>query len=78
MDTKSSKTHESRASNISITGALAEEVSPRASFGEEVLKEINSSRRLLFLSRLGSSEQARGGDVVELLSSRETSASSPS
>jgi hypothetical protein len=58
MDTKSSKTHESSASNISITRALAEEVSPGASFKAEELEEINSSRRFLFLSRLGSSEQA--------------------
>jgi hypothetical protein len=76
MDTKSSKTHESSASNISITGALAEEVSPGASFGEEVLEESNSSRHFLFLSRLGSSEKAGGGDEVDLLSSREISASS--
>jgi hypothetical protein len=78
MDTKISKTHESSASNISITRALAEEVSPGASFGEEVLEEINSLRRFLFLSRLGSSEKAGGGDEVDLLSSREILASSPS
>jgi hypothetical protein len=67
MDTKSSKTHESSASNISITGALAEEVSPGASFEEEVLEESNSSRYFLFLSRLGSSEKAGGGDKVDPL-----------
>jgi hypothetical protein len=78
MDIKSSKTHESSASNISITGALAEEVSPGASFGEEVLEESNSSRRFLFLSRLGSSEKAGGGDKVDPHSSREILASSPS
>jgi hypothetical protein len=71
MDTKSSKTHESSASNISITGALAEEVSPSASFGEEVLEKSNSSRRFLSLSRIGSSEKAGGGDKVGPLSSRE-------
>jgi hypothetical protein len=76
MDTKSSKTHESSASNISITGALKEEASPGASFREEVLEEINSSRCFLFLSRLGSSEQAGGGDEVDPLSSREILASS--
>jgi hypothetical protein len=69
MDTKSSKTHESSTSKISIIGALAEEVSPGASFRAEVLKVINSSRCFLFLSRLGSSEQARGGDEVDPLSS---------
>jgi hypothetical protein len=75
MDTKSSKTHESSASNISITRALAEEVFPGAPFRAEVLKEINSSRHFLFLSRLGSSEQAGGGDEVDPLSSWEISAS---
>jgi hypothetical protein len=70
MDNKSSKTHESSVSNISITGALAEEVSPGASFGAEVLEESNSSRCFLFLSRLGSLEKAGGGDKVDLLSSR--------
>jgi hypothetical protein len=78
MDTKSSKTHEYSASNISITGALEEEVSPGASFREEVLEESNSSRCFLFLSRLGSSEKAGGGDEVDPLSSQEISASSPS
>jgi hypothetical protein len=78
VDTKSSKTHESSASNISKTGALAEEVSPGASFGEEVLEESNSSRCFLFLSRLGSLEKARGGNKVDPLSSQEVSASSPS
>jgi hypothetical protein len=71
-----SKTHESSASNISITGAWAEEVSPDASVEEEVLEESNSSRCFLFLSRLGSPEFAGGGDEVEPLSSRETLASS--
>jgi hypothetical protein len=78
MDTKSSKTHESSASKISITGALAEEVSLGASFGEEVLKESNSSRRFLLLFRVGSLEKAGGGDKVDPLSSQEILASSPS
>jgi hypothetical protein len=56
MDTKSRKTHESSVSNISRIGALAEEVSPGVSFGEEVLEESNSSRHFLFLSKLGSLE----------------------
>jgi hypothetical protein len=54
-------------SNISIIGALAEEVSPSASFRVEVLKEINSSRCFLFLSRLGSLEQDGGSDEVDSL-----------
>jgi hypothetical protein len=44
----------------------------------EVLEEMNSSTRFLFLSRLGSSESAGGGDVVELVPSIKSSASSPS
>jgi hypothetical protein len=76
MDTKSSKTHGSSASNISIIGALAEEVSPGASFGEEVLEERNLSRCFLFFSRLGSSEKVGGGDKVDPLSSQEILASS--
>jgi hypothetical protein len=44
----------------------------------EVLKEMNSSACFLFLSRLGSSESAGGGDVFELVLSRESLASSSS
>jgi hypothetical protein len=51
-------------SNISRVEALAEEGFPGASFGEEVLKESRSSRRFLFLSRLGSLEFA-GGVLLE-------------
>jgi hypothetical protein len=76
MDTKISKTHESSTSNISIIGALAEEVSLGTSFREEVLEESNSSRHFLFLSRLGSLEKAGGGNKVDPLSSQEISASS--
>jgi hypothetical protein len=43
----------------------------------EVLKEANSSTRFLFLSIPVSSESAGGGDVVELVSSSDSSASSP-
>jgi hypothetical protein len=46
--------------------------------GVEVLEEKSYSTRFLFLSRLGSSECAGGGDVVELVPSSESSASSPS
>jgi hypothetical protein len=48
------------------------------SWGAEVLEERSSSTCFLFLSRLGSSECAGGGDIVELLSSSKTLASSPS
>jgi hypothetical protein len=44
----------------------------------KVLKEMNSLTCFLFLSRLGSSESAGGGDVVELVPSNKSSASSPS
>jgi hypothetical protein len=57
---------------------LGAEGSLAAFFGAEVLEERSSLRHFLFLSRLGSSEIAGGGVVVELLSSRETLASSPS
>jgi hypothetical protein len=75
---ESSKTYESRASKISKPEVSAGAGSPDASFGAEVLKEINSSRRFLFLSILGSSEKAGGSDEVDPLSSREISASPPS
>jgi hypothetical protein len=74
---KSVKTHKSKRSKISIS-PLGAEGSPTAALEAEVLKERNSSIRFLFLSRLGSSECARGGDVVELVPSSESSASSPS
>jgi hypothetical protein len=57
---------------------LGAEGSLAAFLGEEILKERSSSTRFLFFSRLGSSEYAGGGDVVELFSSSETLASSPS
>jgi hypothetical protein len=63
-------------SNISRAEALADKGSPSASFREEVLEESKSSRRFLFLSRLGYLEFTGGGDEVEPLSSRETLASS--
>jgi hypothetical protein len=44
----------------------------------EVLEEVNSLTHFLFLSALVSSESAGGGDVVELVSSSDSSASSPS
>jgi hypothetical protein len=44
----------------------------------EVLDEVSSSTRFLFLSAQVSSESTGGGDVVELVSSSDPSASSPS
>jgi hypothetical protein len=44
----------------------------------EVLEEANSSTRFLFLSTPVSLESAGGGDVVEVVSSSDSSASSPS
>jgi hypothetical protein len=44
----------------------------------EVLEEVNSSMHFLFLSAPVSAESAGGGDVVELVSSSDSSASSPS
>jgi hypothetical protein len=75
---ESSKTYESRASNISKSEVSVGADSPGASFRAEVLEEINSSRHFLFLSRLGSSEKVGGGNKVDPLSSWETLASSPS
>jgi hypothetical protein len=43
-----------------------------------ILEEVNSSTRFLFLSAPVSSKSAGGGDVVELVSSSDSSASSPS
>jgi hypothetical protein len=44
----------------------------------EVLEEVNSLTRFLFLSVPVSSESKGGGDVVELVSSSDSLASSPS
>jgi hypothetical protein len=74
---KSAKTYESKRSKISIS-SLGAEGSPTAALEAEVLEERSSSTRFLFLSRLGSSECAGGCDVVELVPSSESSASSPS
>jgi hypothetical protein len=57
---------------------LGAEGSPTAALEVEVLEERSSSTCFLFLSRLGSSECAGGGDIVELSSFSETLASSPS
>jgi hypothetical protein len=60
------------------SGGLGVEGSLTKVLGAEVLEERSSSTLFLFLSRLGSSKCAGGGDVVKLFSSREPSASSPS
>jgi hypothetical protein len=72
------QTHKSGNSNISGSESLAAAASPDASFRTEVLEEAKSPTRFLFFSKPLSSEIAGGGDVVESLSSRDPSASSPS
>jgi hypothetical protein len=74
----SQQNYESKASKFLTSEVLGAEGSHGASLLVEVLKESSSSTRFLFLSRPGSSETAGEGDEVELLSSREISASSPS
>jgi hypothetical protein len=70
-------TYESMRSNISTPssrqGATAAEV-----FYAEVLEEATSSTHFLFLFAPVSSDSAAGGDVVELVPSSESLASSPS
>jgi hypothetical protein len=61
------------STSSSRTGALLADV-----LCIEVLEEVNSSTHFLFLSAPVSSEIAGGGDVVELVSSSDSSASSPS
>jgi hypothetical protein len=73
----SKNTYDAKRSKYSIsssrTGALLAVVLYR-----EVLEEVKSSTRFLFLSTPVSSESAGGGDVDELVSSSDSSASSPS
>jgi hypothetical protein len=68
-------TYDARRSKYSIsssrTGALLAAVLCR-----EVLEEVKSLTRFLFLSALVYSESAGGGDVVELVSSSDSLASS--
>jgi hypothetical protein len=75
---KTKQTHESSNSNIWSSESLAAAGSSDASVGIEVPEEAMSSVCFLFFSRPLSLELAGGGDVVESLSSRESSASSPS
>jgi hypothetical protein len=74
---QSNNTYDARTSKYSIsssrTGALLAAVLCR-----EVLEEVKLSTRFLFLSTPVFSESAGGGDVVELVSSSDSSASSPS
>jgi hypothetical protein len=73
----SKNTYDARRSKYSIsssrTWALLAVVLCR-----EVLEEVKSSTCFLFLSAPVSSKSAGGGDVVELVSSSDSSASSPS
>jgi hypothetical protein len=73
----SQNAHDARRSKYSIsssrTWALLAVVLCR-----EVLEEVKSSTRFLFMSAPVSSESARGGEVVELVSSSDSLASSPS
>jgi hypothetical protein len=73
----SKKTYNARRSKYSMsssrTGALSATVLWR-----EILKEVKSSTRFLFLSTPVSSESVAGGDVIELVSSSDSLASSPS
>jgi hypothetical protein len=64
--------------NISGSGSLPAAASPDDSFRMEVLEEATSPTRFRFFSKFPSSELAGGGNVVESLSSRDSSASSPS
>jgi hypothetical protein len=75
---KTKQTHESSNSNIWSSKSLATDGFSGASVGIEVLEEAKSFVRFLFFSRPLSSKLAGRGDVVESLSSREPSASSPS
>jgi hypothetical protein len=70
-------TYDARRSKYSMSPTRTEALSA-AAFCREELKEANSSTRFLFLSTPVSSESTGGGDIVELVSSSDSSASSPS
>jgi hypothetical protein len=65
-----------RSKNLTSSSSIG--ASSAAVLYAEVLEEANSSMRFLFLSIPVSSESAGGGDVIELVSSSDSSASSPS
>jgi hypothetical protein len=69
-------THDAMRSKNS-TSSSRTGASVAAVLGAEVLDEVSSSTRFLFLSTLVSSESAGGGDDVELVFSPDSSASSP-
>jgi hypothetical protein len=73
----SKNTYDARRSKNSIsssrTGALLAAV-----LYAEILDEVSSSTRFLFLFAPVSSERAGGSDFIELVSSSDSSASSPS
>jgi hypothetical protein len=66
-------TYDARRSKYSISSARA-----GALLAAAELDEVNSSTRFLFLSTPASSASMGGGDVNELVSSSDSSASSPS
>jgi hypothetical protein len=76
-ENKQQNTHESMRSKSSTSSSGAE-VSPITVVCAEVLEERSSIAHFLFLSTPRSSESAGGGDIVELVSSSESSHSSAS
>jgi hypothetical protein len=70
-------TYDARRSKYSISSSRTGALSAAVLYREE-LEEAKSLTRFLFLSAPVSSENAGGGDVVELVSSSDSSASSPS
>jgi hypothetical protein len=70
-------THESMKSKSSLPSSGTED-SLATVLEAEVLEEANTLAHFLFLSTTRSSDSARGGDVVELVLSSESSPSSPS
>jgi hypothetical protein len=61
-----------------LTPSSRKGASTAAVFCAEVLKDVKSSTHFLFLSAPVSSDSAGGGDIIELVSSSDSSASSPS
>jgi hypothetical protein len=73
----SKNTYDARRSKRSISSVKIGDFSATACCKVE-LEEANSSTRFLFLSKPVSSGRAGGSDVDELVSSSDSSASSPS
>jgi hypothetical protein len=59
-----------------LTPSSSKGASAAAVFYAEVLEDVKSSTRFLFLSAPVSSDSAGGGDIIELVSSSDSSASS--